>query len=88
MSDRPDPKANANEPNTQFLSGAGRVLAGLTTVNRILTIWIPATLAVIVLVIGIVTSSVGYIAVAVVLGIVVAYGWVRIIGTRDASNEK
>lgn len=88
--DRPDPTRTDNagggigplSPRTR------KVIGGLVAVNQILTVWIPAILAAVVLVIGLATSSVVYIVVAVVLGIFAAYAWVRNIGVRNASDGK
>jgi len=85
MSDRPNLSPNRNADDTPS-PGARKLMSGLSTVNRVLTVWVPGALAVVALAIGIATSSVPFIAAAVVLGVIVAYAWVRSLGTRDTPN--
>lgn len=60
----------------------------LNTANLLVGIAVPAALAVIVLVIGIAAANVPMIAVAVVVGILAGYLWVRRARTDETKGTK
>ena len=66
----------------------GGTMSSLNTANLLIGIGVPAALAAIVLIIGIAAANVPMIAVAVIVGILVGYLWVRRVRTDETTNTK
>jgi hypothetical protein len=54
-----------------------RALRVASSISVIVTVWVPASLALLGLIIGLAAASIPIILIAVILGILAAYGWVQ-----------
>jgi len=63
-------------------------MTSLSTVNLLISLTVPAALAAIVLVIGVATANVPMIALAVVVGLLVGYLWIRRVRADETRRTK
>lgn len=90
MSDHQAPAENAKVmgENGELSQSKRRLIMIVSNASLIVTVWLPAALAAIVLLIGLATSDVRFIVTGVVGGILIAFLWVLTKGTRDAAKTK
>jgi len=71
------PSARSEESRGDQSPNMERALRVASSISVIVTVWVPASLALLGLIIGLAAASIPIILIAVILGILAAYGWVQ-----------